>query len=538
MESRRDIFISYKNDGEGIHFAGRLADKLKNIGYEVYYNQYEQHAGDFPEELREAVKNCKDFILIVTQPCLDQLIKHEKIDWVRDELLTAHRSGKNIIPLLMPGVSMPKDKDDMPDDLRFLPDKNAITFPEKLYDKSPFDILMEWMNSKPEKNDQYRNSFNNNQEYDVTQDFNDTLALAQSGDVKAMYEIGIMYYFGFSSPDGNNSSSNYREAARWFKKVAESESEYAAYANTMIAKMYFAGIMPLYGQSFKKCLEHYRKAADVDSYAKSKLDLNTLQGLGCEFDYSNLEKIAAYWADKEYDNNRMDSRLFSDIAAVCISYGQFDKATKIYERIKGDNASVYYQIGLLYKRGVYNLKPGDVPVPNYEMAKYYFKKAADKGKTEATYELGNLFFNPINNEEPDFEKAKKYFKTAADKGNSESQYKLGWIYEYGLDGDGKNYLQAIKYYEMAADNDHCLASLQLAQIYQQPEVCNYKKAFDNAKKSAKGGCDIAKFILGNMYFFGRGTGANIEQAREWYEKAYDDGIYQAKFMLEKIEKMF
>ena len=537
MKSRRDIFISYKNDGEGRYFAKGLSDLLKSMGYEVYYNPDEQHSGKFPDRLRKAIEECKDFLLVLTTPCLEQLMRHDKIDWVREELLTAHRNGKNIIPLLMPGVSMPKDKDDMPDDLQFLPDNDAINISEP-YDKSPLDILTKWINSKPEKNDQYRNSFNNNREYDVTQDFNDTLELAQSGDVKAMYEIGIMYYFGFSSPDGNNSSSNYREAARWFKKVAESESEYAAYANTMIAKMYFAGIVPLYGQSFKKCIEHYRKAADVDSYAKSKFDLMTLQGLGCEFDYSNLEKIVASWVDEEYDNDRMDSRLFSDIAAVYVSYGQFDKAAKIYERIKGDNASVYYQIGLLYKRGVYNLKPGDIPVPDYEMAKNYFKKAADKGKTEATYELGNLFFNPINNDEPDFEKAKKYFKTAADKGNSESQYKLGWIYEYGLDGDGKDYLQAIKYYEMAADNGHCLASLQLAQLYQQPEVCNYKKAFDNAKKSAKDGCDIAEFILGNMYFFGRGTEANIAEARKWYEKASDHGVYQAEFMLEKIKKMF
>ncbi len=537
MDSRKDIFISYKNDGEGRYFAKGLSDLLKGMGYEVYYNPNEQHAGSFPERLRNAVEGCKDFLLVLTASCLEQLIRHDKIDWVREELLLAQKNKKNIIPLLMPGVTMPKDKDDMPDGLKFLPDTDAVNISEP-YDKSPLDILRKWMNSKPEKEDKYKYSFNNNEEYDVNSDFADTLALAQSGDVKAMYEIGIMYYFGFSSPEGNSSNSNYREAARWFKKVAESENEYTAHANTMIAKMYFAGVMPLYGQSFKKCLEHYRKAAYVDSYAKSKFDLMTLQGLGCEFDYSNLEKTVASWIDEEYDNNRMDSRLFSDIAAVYVSYGQFDKAAKIYERIKSDNASVQYQMGLLYKRGVYDLKPGTVPVPDYEMAKYYFEKASEKGKTEATYELANLYFNPINDNEPDFEKAKYYFEIAAKKGNAEAQYKLGWIYEYGLDGYGKDYLKAIKYYEMAVENGHSLASLQLAQLYQQPDVCNYKKAFDNAKKSAKSGCDIAQFILANMYFFGRGTEANVEEARRWYEKAYRHGMYQAKFMLDKIEKMF
>lgn len=533
-----DIFVSYKDDGEGRNFAGRLADKLKSMGYEVYYNPEEQYAGSFPDILREAVKACKDFVLIVTQSCLDQLMRHEKVDWVREEILTAHNNGKKIIPLLMQGVSMPKDRDDMPEELRFLPDMKGISVAEP-YDIAPLDLLMSWMYSKPEKEDKYKRSFNNNEEYDVNSDFADTLALAQSGDVKAMYEIGIMYYFGFSNPEGN-SRSDYKEAAKWLKKVTESENEYTAYANTMIAKMYFAGVMPLYGQSFKKCLEHYRKAAEVDSYAKSKFDLMTLQGLGCEFNYSNLEKTVASWIDEEYDNNRMDSRLFSDIAAVYVSYGQFDKAAKIYERIKSndDNASVQYQMGLLYKRGVYNLKPGTVPIPDYETAKRCFEKASEKGKTEATYELANLYFNPINYNEPDFEKAKYYFEIAAKKGNAEAQYKLGWIYEYGLDGYGKDYLKAIKYYEMAVENGHSLASLQLAQLYQQPDVCNYKKAFDNAKKSAKSRCDIAEFILANMYFFGRGTEANVAEARKWYKKAYRHGMFQAKFMLDKIDKLF
>ncbi len=532
-----DIFVSYKDDGEGRNFAGRLTDRLKSMGYEVYYNPEEQYAGSFPDILREAVKACKDFVLIVTQSCLDQLMRHEKVDWVREEILTARNNGKKIIPLLMQGVSMPKDRDDMPEELRFLPDMKGISVAEP-YDIAPLDLLMSWMYSKPEKEDKYKKSFNNNEEYDVNQDFNNTLALAESNDVKAMYEIGIMYYFGFSCSDGNCSDSNYKEAAKWFRKVAETETEYAAHANTMIAKMYFAGIMPRGGQSFEKCLEHYKKAADGDTYAKSKFDLMTLQGLGCSFDYSELEKRLETGSDEMYDNDRMDSRLFSDIAAIYVSYGQFDKAARIYEKIKSDNASVQYQIGLLYKRGVYDIAPGTPPVPNYKMAKSCFKKASDEGHIEATYELANMYFNPINNEEPDFGRAKKYFKIAANKGNSEAQYKLGWIYEYGLDGCGKDYLKAIEYYEMAVANGHCLASLQLAQLYQQSEVCDYKKAFENAKKAAESDCDIAQFILGNMYFFGRGTEANIDFAYRWYEKAYKHGIYQAKLMLDKIDEMF
>ena len=34
----KDIFISYKNDGEGNNFAARICSDLEKLGYEVYYN--------------------------------------------------------------------------------------------------------------------------------------------------------------------------------------------------------------------------------------------------------------------------------------------------------------------------------------------------------------------------------------------------------------------------------------------------------------------------------------------------------------------
>ena len=118
MNEQRDVFISYKNDGEGRNFAARLSDELKELGFEVYYNPDEQHAGNFPGRLKKAVEDSTDFLLVLTQPCLDQLIRHEKVDWVRKELLIAEKNKKNIIPLLMPGVTMPKDKESMPKDLQ------------------------------------------------------------------------------------------------------------------------------------------------------------------------------------------------------------------------------------------------------------------------------------------------------------------------------------------------------------------------------------------------------------------------------------
>ena len=66
MENVRDIFISYKDDGDGKLFAAKLAADLKSMGYDVYYNADEQHSGSFPDRLRIAVENCNDFIIILS----------------------------------------------------------------------------------------------------------------------------------------------------------------------------------------------------------------------------------------------------------------------------------------------------------------------------------------------------------------------------------------------------------------------------------------------------------------------------------------
>ena len=58
----KDIFISYRNDGCGNQFAHRLASDLMGLGYSVYFNPNEQHSDYFPDRLKNAVRDCKDFI--------------------------------------------------------------------------------------------------------------------------------------------------------------------------------------------------------------------------------------------------------------------------------------------------------------------------------------------------------------------------------------------------------------------------------------------------------------------------------------------
>ena len=91
---KKDIFISYRNDGIGNNFATRITNDLRQKGYSVYFNPDEARSGDFPERLERAIEECKDFICVVTEEYLSNLIANNKICWIREELLCAKETGK------------------------------------------------------------------------------------------------------------------------------------------------------------------------------------------------------------------------------------------------------------------------------------------------------------------------------------------------------------------------------------------------------------------------------------------------------------
>ena len=85
---KKDIFISYrKKDGED--FAKRLYDDLTEAGYSVFWFPEEKRSSDFPEDLQKGVRECKDFLIILSESCLAKLLRDESVDWVREELLLA-----------------------------------------------------------------------------------------------------------------------------------------------------------------------------------------------------------------------------------------------------------------------------------------------------------------------------------------------------------------------------------------------------------------------------------------------------------------
>lgn len=118
-----DIFISYRRKGAGAGVAGELQAKLENRGYDVFLDVDDIGSGAFPMQIENAIKECNDFLLILSPGTLDRC--SEESDWVRHEITLAEQHKKNIIGVALPGFVMP-GADTLPLPLHDIPQKQVF----------------------------------------------------------------------------------------------------------------------------------------------------------------------------------------------------------------------------------------------------------------------------------------------------------------------------------------------------------------------------------------------------------------------------
>lgn len=104
-----DIFISYRRKGAGAGVAGELQSKFENLGYKVFLDVDEIGSGQFPIQIKQAIEQCNDFLLVLSPGTLDRCVDEE--DWVRKEIIMAQNLNKNIVGVGLPGFVMPEAED-------------------------------------------------------------------------------------------------------------------------------------------------------------------------------------------------------------------------------------------------------------------------------------------------------------------------------------------------------------------------------------------------------------------------------------------
>ena len=90
---KNQIFISYRVK-ESLETARQICDYLTSIKYVVFFDEKSARSGRFDIAIENAVRECKDFVLILT-PTL--FAEEKDVDWVQKEIRLALKYGKNIV---------------------------------------------------------------------------------------------------------------------------------------------------------------------------------------------------------------------------------------------------------------------------------------------------------------------------------------------------------------------------------------------------------------------------------------------------------
>jgi hypothetical protein len=127
--AKYDVFISYRRSS-GSQTARVIRSEIQNRGYKVFLDVDDLRPGHFDESLINCIRNTTNFVIILSKGSLERCSNVD--DWLRKEILTAINNKKNIIPLLMPGFSLPKPEE-IPQELRPLLVHHGINYSHEYF---------------------------------------------------------------------------------------------------------------------------------------------------------------------------------------------------------------------------------------------------------------------------------------------------------------------------------------------------------------------------------------------------------------------
>ncbi|CAK9276017.1 unnamed protein product [Sphagnum jensenii] len=228
-------------------------------------------------------------------------------------------------------------------------------------------------------------------------------------------------------------------------------------------------------------------------------------------------------------------------------------------------------IGYLYVKG-----QGVTGGKNHTMAKEYFRRAAEAGDSHGNYNLGVLYLQGMGVKK-DVKEACKNFLMAADKGHPKAFYQLAKMQQKGIPGMKKDVATAAALYKVVAERGpwgslmrwalECYLKGQIGKallLYSRAAELGYEAAQSNAawileKYHGEGIClgksgfctdmerhkwahrlwhyaseqgnEHAALLIGDTYFYGRGTEKDLDRAAAAYTRAQSQQNAQAMFNL-------
>lgn len=135
------IFVSYRRDG-GEALACLISERLKQQGFETFYDVDSLRSGKFNEAIFSVINECEDVIVVLPPNGLDRCKNAD--DWVRKEIAYALKTNKNIVPVMMRNFEFPED---LPEDIDELRNFQGISANMEYFDAA-FEKLLSMLSAK------------------------------------------------------------------------------------------------------------------------------------------------------------------------------------------------------------------------------------------------------------------------------------------------------------------------------------------------------------------------------------------------------
>ncbi|KAL5099585.1 hypothetical protein RYX36_003912 [Vicia faba] len=310
---------------------------------------------------------------------------------------------------------------------------------------------------------------------------------AQKGNVAAMYKVGLFYYFGLRGLRRDHS-----KALSWFLKAVEKGEPRS---------------MELLG-------EIYARGAGVErNYTKA-------------FEWLTL-------ASKHHLYSAYNGIGYLYVKGYGVDSKNYTKAKEYFEKAaENDEVGGHYNLGVMFLKGI-GVKR------DVRLACKYFIVAANNGQPKAFYQLAKIFHLGVG-----FKKnvplATALYKLVAERGPWSSLSR--WALEAYLKGDvGKAYMLYSRMAEMGYEVAQSNAAWILDK-YGERSMCmgesglctdaeRHQRAHSLWWQASEQGNEHAALLIGDAYYYGRGTVRDYDRAAEAYMHAKSQSNAQAMFNL-------
>ena len=178
----------------------------------------------------------------------------------------------------------------------------------------------------------------------------------------------------------------------------------------------------------------------------------------------------------------------------------------------------------------------------YEQACAVLREAVEPSDSGELYNWGALYYNGLGVEQ-NYERARFWFQKSANKGDAKAQTGLGYMYYLGL-GVDKDYEKAFSYFNKAACQNDAGALESLGALYWNGEAVEKDKgkALEYFVRAAEEGSKLGCYNAARAYCFGDESLINIEKSwqylqrlpsldydkKEYFKAHYMAGMYYLK----------